>query len=115
CEESELKELIPILDFIYRLHDTAVRIGLLGIYEEHDPDGMEDRFFRAVLTLVLDGWSAENLEKFVSFEISRSRETGVDLLRKMIIRDGCLSLIKGNTPRDVKLHFERVFFNRVGK
>lgn len=114
CSEEEKESLRPLIDFILELHETTARIGIPGIYDEYEPHDIPDLFLKHALNLTLDGFRASSLERLLSFKIQKARARGVALLRRMIIRDGCLSLLKGNTPLEARLHLLSLLHNVCG-
>ncbi|MBF9018968.1 MULTISPECIES: hypothetical protein [unclassified Oceanispirochaeta] len=75
-------------------------------WNENNPDKIPDPFLKSSLNMVLNGFRAAQLENILNKQIKKDNSSGADLLKKLIIRDGGLSLVKGNSPLEAWNHLQ---------
>lgn len=106
CSLVERETLYPLLQMFFDLHEVKRRLGVSAIQNKFAEYEFSDPFLDKGIELVLDGYRASSVEQLLNFQIRKQNAYAVDLLRLLMIRDGCLSLIIGNTPFEAWHHLQ---------
>ena len=108
CDTEEKASLKPLQDLLENMLLTVRKKGVLSIKKEFDWLNLNPPFLVESLASVLEGLFIEDLEKRLNEEIEKMNIQGKDLLEKIVIRDGCLSLAKKMNPLEFSNHMNRL-------
>lgn len=111
CSKSQKEKLISIINKIVAFSKQARFEGLLAL--ENELENLANRFLRFGLKLIIDGVAPELVFDILSANIYYSHDKGVELLEKLIIRDGVLLIQSGDNHR-VVLHKLAMYLGDYG-
>ena len=100
CSKEEKEGLVPMIDALVEMAKVVRVQGLLAM-EDYIAD-MPDYFTRAAMRLLVDGTDPEITNAMLDIYMVASHETGADLLRQLIIKEGFLSMQAGEHPQYTK-------------
>jgi len=96
CSRKDKEEFIPIINQLIELSEKSRREGLLSL--ESGLDENKIPFLIKGLNMIIDGTDPEIVSSILLTIIYSSHITGKELLRMMIMREGILSIQKGDNP-----------------
>ena len=110
CSQEDQESLVSIVRILKDLGDKVKKRGILSLEEEQA--GIEDRFFRIGLQLIIDQSAPEIVRDILDSDIYYNESNGRELLKKIIIREGLLHIQAGDTSRNILL-CTRIFLGKV--
>jgi hypothetical protein len=96
CEESALRELVPLVELFVEKAEQARREGLLML--EDDLNELSDLLMRDGLQLVVDGTDPDLIRSIMEKRILAGGQSGLALRRELIILEGTLAIQSGIKP-----------------
>jgi hypothetical protein len=93
---QEKEACLPIVDLMLECAETARKEGVLAL-EQWVTD--KDPFLKFVILLIVDGTDPELVQDIGETLIDSGGHTGSELLSRMMMMEGCLSVQAGDNPR----------------
>ncbi len=96
CSEEDKKDLLPVFVDIFSLHHHFQDGGVLSL--EKELPLIHHSFLGEGIQMLLNGTSPEEIDHRMTGKIRSSLCSGRNLLEKLLIRTGILSMAVGNLP-----------------
>ena len=107
CSDEEKKTILPIMLRIIYLLEKARRQGLLSL--EDDVEKIDSFLLKIGLTLIIDGTDPELVRSILDNYMYSSYLWGKELLERMVIIEGIMSIQDGDHPRILLEKFEGIY------
>jgi flagellar motor component MotA len=112
CSAADQETLVPLVLKLKELAKIAQKNGLLAL--ESELPGIEDRFLRLGLQLIIDRTEPSNIKDILDSDIYYNESNGRELLSKIISREGLLRIQAGDTPRNI-LICTSIFLSKIDR
>ncbi|WP_028579928.1 MotA/TolQ/ExbB proton channel family protein [Desulfogranum japonicum] len=110
CNKEEQETLVPIVKQLTELGNIAFKRGLLAL--EGELMKIQDPFLALGIALLIDGLDQDSLKNILDSDIYYNESTGVELMKKLIIREGVLRIQAGDTSRTI-LIATKIFLGKL--
>ncbi len=110
CSKEEQETLVPIVKQLSELGNTAFKRGLLAL--EGELMKIQDPFMALGIALLIDGLDQESVKNIMDSDIYYNESSGVELMKKIIVREGVLRIQAGDTSRTI-LIATKIFLGKL--
>jgi flagellar motor component MotA len=99
--DTEKEECLPVIQKILGLSALARSSGILELEEKMEEE--QDFFLKTALQMALDAVYPEVIENTLKDTINKDKSAGTQLLQRLIITQGILSIVNGEPTHRVAM------------